>query len=342
MPIIINSLTLKDLPPPPPEKTGWPWTEENQPLPDRMPDGSEWPRMSIVTPSYNYAQFIEETIRSVLLQGYPNLEYIIIDGGSTDNTVEIIKKYEKYLTYWVSEPDEGQTDAINKGFQRCTGKIFAWLNADCNYTISALQKVAEYYLNGYRLIAGGCVAVYNDGREETVYSVPTDFERYLKFWIAGCSFTQADVFVDKALADDCFLLDKNLYMVMDYQFFLRVLSKKPKQIYVQEIWSKDKLHGNNKTLKGYEGGISEFCQIALEESAQLPLIRRMIYRMDVEDYTIIYSLNNSKQPSGIGNLLAALLVRPTLLRWPFFWKMLIKAVFGYKIYSWLMKSIGRS
>ena len=339
MSIINTALTLEDLPPAPQGQTGWPWTEGTKPLPQQMPDGSFYPRISIVTPSYNYGHFIEETIRSVLLQGYPNLEYIIIDGGSTDNTVEIIKKYEKYITYWVSESDEGQTDAINKGYQHCTGDIFAWLNADCSYTMSALQEVVEYYLNGYKLIAGGCVAVYNDGREYTVYSVPMNFELYLKFWIWGCSFTQADVFVDKKLADDCFPLNNKLYMVMDYQFFLRVLSKNPKQIYVQQIWSKDKLHGNNKTMNAYDGGISEFCEVALGESAQLPLIRRMIYKMDLKDYIVINSLANHQQPDGNRGLLAALFIRPTLLRWPIVWKMLIKTIFGVKLYSWLMKSV---
>ena len=107
-----------------------------------MPD-LDYPRISIVTPSYNQGQFIEQTIRSVLLQDYPNLEYIIIDGGSTDNTTEIIKKYEQYITYWVSEPDLGQYDAINKGFDRATGDIMAWLNSDDVYFPFAFKTVAS-------------------------------------------------------------------------------------------------------------------------------------------------------------------------------------------------------
>lgn len=127
-------------------KTGWPWTEFPEPLPPTMPDGSPWPKISIVTPSYNQGQYIEETIRSVLLQGYPNLEYMIIDGGSTDNSVEIIKKYEPWLTYWVSEPDRGQSHAINKGFERCSGEIMAWINSDDYYMAGAFAKVAKSYL----------------------------------------------------------------------------------------------------------------------------------------------------------------------------------------------------
>lgn len=95
-----------------------------------MPDGSPWPRVSIVTPSFNQGQFIEETIRSVLLQGYPNLEYIIMDGGSADSSVEIIQKYAPWLAYWISEPDRGQADAINKGFEKTTGQFLAWINSD--------------------------------------------------------------------------------------------------------------------------------------------------------------------------------------------------------------------
>jgi glycosyltransferase involved in cell wall biosynthesis len=133
---------LDELPTPPEGKTGWPWTEQSEPLPDKMADGSEWPRISIVTPSYNQDQFIEETIRSILLQGYPDLEYIVIDGGSTDNSVEIIKKYEDWITYWVSEPDNGQSHALNKGFRMVTGSLIGWQNSDDYYHSQAFMEVA--------------------------------------------------------------------------------------------------------------------------------------------------------------------------------------------------------
>jgi glycosyltransferase involved in cell wall biosynthesis len=142
--------TLGELPPPPPGKTGWPWTEESPQLPDTIHDpstgsgqGAPWPRVSIVTPSYNQGQFIEETIRSVLLQGYPNLEYIIMDGGSTDNSVEIICKYEQWLAHWESKRDRGQADAINQGFARSSGSIMAWINSDDTYEPQAVPRMVR-------------------------------------------------------------------------------------------------------------------------------------------------------------------------------------------------------
>ena len=133
--------TLAELPPPA-GKTGWPWAEESRQLPDTIQNETPWPKVSIVTPSYNQGRFLEESIRSVLLQGYPDLEYIIIDGGSSDESVEIIKKYERWLAYWVSEPDRGQSHAINKGLERSTGQFFNWHNADDMLTPNSIATMA--------------------------------------------------------------------------------------------------------------------------------------------------------------------------------------------------------
>jgi glycosyltransferase involved in cell wall biosynthesis len=105
------------------------------------------PKISIITPSFNQGQFLEETILSVLSQNYPNLEYIIIDGGSSDNSIEIIRKYEDKLAYWVSEPDNGQYDAINKGFSVSTGEIMAWINSDDKYVSWSFQTVSNIFVN---------------------------------------------------------------------------------------------------------------------------------------------------------------------------------------------------
>ena len=130
---------LTELPAPPPDKSGWPWTEETH---RASPGVAVSNRISVVTPSYNQGEFLEETIRSVLLQGYSDLEYIVIDGGSSDQSVDIIRKYEKWLAYWVSEKDSGQTNAINKGFSRSTGEFRAYLNSDDVYLPDALSQAA--------------------------------------------------------------------------------------------------------------------------------------------------------------------------------------------------------
>lgn len=132
--------SLSNLPAPPPEKSGWPWTEEPDILPLVMPNGKLWPRVSLVVPSFNQGRFIEETLRGILLQGYSNLECIVIDGGSTDETLDVIRKYEAWLFSWKSEPDRGQSHAINKGIEICSGKYFNWNNADDVLTKNSLKE----------------------------------------------------------------------------------------------------------------------------------------------------------------------------------------------------------
>ena len=142
---MVSCPTLRDLVPPPKGEEGWPWTEESPRLPQVMPGGQPWPRITVVTPSYNQGQFIEETIRSVLLQGYPNLQYLIMDGGSTDASVAIIRKYAPYISAWVSKPDGGQADAIAAGFEQATGEILAWLCSDDLYLPGALTWIAKRF-----------------------------------------------------------------------------------------------------------------------------------------------------------------------------------------------------
>jgi glycosyltransferase involved in cell wall biosynthesis len=143
---------LAELPPPPPGSLGWPWTVEAPRLPATRPDGCPWPRISVVTPSYNQGEFIEETIRSVLLQGYPNLEYIVVDGQSTDGAVSVIRKYAPWLTFWVSEPDRGQSHAISKGLEQSTGDIFQWINSDDVLLPSALSNVGAAWTAGHAIV----------------------------------------------------------------------------------------------------------------------------------------------------------------------------------------------
>src|SRR3989449_5524515 len=124
------------------EKRGWPWMERQT---ETSAPEKNWPRISIVTPSYNQVAFLEETIRSVLLQGYPNLEYIVMDGGSSDGSLEIIKKYEKHLAYWTSQKDAGPSDAIRKGFERATGSLLAYLNSDDLYVPGAIHHLINRF-----------------------------------------------------------------------------------------------------------------------------------------------------------------------------------------------------
>lgn len=213
---------LTDLPPPPSGRAGWPWTEESPQIPQILADGSPWPRMSIVTPSYNQGQFIEQTIRSVLHQGYPNLEYIIIDGGSIDESVEIIRKYERWLAHWVSEPDDGQAAAINKGMTKSTGQILGWLNSDDFLLPGALRKVAEMSQQDPDAVAwiGGCYRVRPDGQILSRV-LPRRLDRHsLADWSRKGFFYQPSCFFSARAWDSLGGLDEGLDIAFDFDLWL--------------------------------------------------------------------------------------------------------------------------
>lgn len=236
--------TLEDLLPPPEEKTSWPWIEQTNPLPDKMPDGSNWPRISIVTPSYNQGQFIEETIRSVLLQGYPNLEYIIIDGGSTDNTLEIIKKYSPWLDYWVSEKDRGQSDALNKGFAISTGEICAYINSDDIFLPNALSKVISAYTKNpeFRWIAFSVLC----GESLTKNRLWQPYAAKFSYFVVNQTFAQPGVFwISDIQPKPWFDINRNINM--DHKFFIENYLKFNAPLINLESIALFRIHNNSKT-----------------------------------------------------------------------------------------------
>jgi glycosyltransferase involved in cell wall biosynthesis len=247
MPIVKTALTLNDLPPPSPDKSGWPWTEQSQPLSAQMPDGSDWPCISIITPSYNQGQFIEETIRSVLLQGYPDLEYIIIDGGSTDNTLEILHKYEKFLAYWVSEPDAGQADAINKGFYKATGDLIGWQNSDDYYYPQAFRYAAlgACRFKKYDVFYGS--RNYLNLEE---YGIATRDEHMSPFnlekMIPNANMSNQSMLFRKRIFQENNFLDTSFHHCMDHEFFWRLIGKGYKFIFIPEMTACYRLHPDCK------------------------------------------------------------------------------------------------
>jgi len=202
---------------------GWPWQAGVSSSFD-SPGSFSLPKISVVTPSYNQARFIEQTIRSVLLQEYPNLEYIIIDGGSSDGSVEIIRKYEPWLAYWVSEPDRGQSHAINKGFERATGEILCWLNSDDYYLPNALLAVGGLLAegSGHYAVTGHCLKVYQDGRP--AMELEGGYEsrrRLLQFW-RGYQMHQPATFWRREVFEKVGWLDEELHLIMDFDYWARI------------------------------------------------------------------------------------------------------------------------
>jgi glycosyltransferase involved in cell wall biosynthesis len=206
------------------------------------------PLTSIVTPSYQQGAFLEETIQSVLDQGYPNLEYIVIDGGSTDGSVDIIRKYEAHLTYWVSEADQGQYHALQKGFARANGELLGWLNSDDVYLPGALLHVGRAYSQH----PGCCIAgpVINvdarSGKETLVPQFGITFENMVRFWELRHSWHQPGFFFPRPTYELVGGVDGSLNYLMDHDLTCRLLRHCQVE-YVSEPIARFRLHESSKT-----------------------------------------------------------------------------------------------
>lgn len=212
---------LNELPPPPSNKRGWPWTEETDP--EIYEDMNEWPKITLVTPNYNQGMFIEEAIRSVLLQNYPNLEYLIFDAKSTDNSVQVIKMYERWITYWESEKDRGQSHAINKGLVLATGTYFNWQNADDILLPGSLKRTVEEAVKCKDLVYLNRGLLFSNQKACKSFSTKvTHLDKAQLFKKLKPGYQPGGLMLTKAIKDIGYI-DENLKSSMDYDLQLRLL-----------------------------------------------------------------------------------------------------------------------
>jgi glycosyltransferase involved in cell wall biosynthesis len=237
------------------------------------------PLVSIITPSFNQAAYLEQTITSVLSQDYSDIEYIVVDGGSTDGSVEIIKKYDDKLAYWVSEKDRGQADAINKGFARATGEIIAWLNSDDYYLAGAVSAAAKVFAEhpDVVLVYGNMLAVDEHGKTfNTLNYKQLTLEDLLCFQIIG----QPAVFMRRSALQLTGGLDPVFHFMLDHHLWIR-LAQRGKILHVPQTWAAARYHAEAKNrAKAAEFGRDAFriLDFAAQDKTLAPLLARVSRR----------------------------------------------------------------
>lgn len=228
-------------------------------------------RVSIVTPSFNQGQYLDATIRSVISQEYPNLEYLVVDGGSTDGSREILQRHASRLAWWVSEPDAGQADAINKGFCRATGDILAWLNSDDLYLPGTVAAVVDFFRHHpqFDAVVGDLNIIDAEGRHLDVKkAVPVTFRWNL---YSGCAVAQPATFFTRRAYEISGELDPSLRFQMDYDFFLRMQSRGVRFGVLKRPLTSFRLHATSKTVAEYDREFwRDFARI---QDAYLPPMR---------------------------------------------------------------------
>ena len=269
--------------------------------------------VSIITPSFNQAAYLEQTILSVLDQDYPRIEYIVVDGASTDNSVDIIRKYESKLAYWVSEKDNGQADAINKGFARATGEIIAWLNSDDYYlagTVSAAVKIFEENPDVV-LVYGNMLAVDEHGKTfNTLNYKQLTLEDLLCFQIIG----QPAVFMRRSALQKAGGLDSTFHFLLDHHLWIR-LAQQGKILHVPQTWAAARYHAEAKNrAKAAEFGREAFR--ILENVAQdenlAPVLAKVDRRARASAHRVDarYLLDGGQSAAALSAWMRALFIHP--------------------------------
>jgi glycosyltransferase involved in cell wall biosynthesis len=215
---------------------------------------THFPKISVISPSYNQAQYLETTIRSVLNQEYPSLEYIIIDGGSTDGSADIIRRYSSHFSYWVSEKDNGQSHAINKGFAKASGEIMCWLNSDDYFEHDTLSFVADYFTAnpGVDVLCGGKHNVDAEGNIVETFKGHYTGRRQLASYWRGYKMHQPSIFWRRRVYEQIGDLDERLHLTMDFDYWLR-MSRKFELRSVDRALSYATIHPQQKTGDNFAG-----------------------------------------------------------------------------------------
>jgi len=229
---------------------------------------ADQPLVSIITPSYNQARYLPETIQSVLTQDYANIEYLVIDGGSTDGSADIIRSYSDRLAYWVSEPDQGQAQAINKGLRRATGSVLAWLNSDDTYpegvvgrAVAALAAHPEH-----DLAYANCDYVNEAGQ---AWQRVAAWEFIPRRILSGIPLViQPASFFRRRALDRVGLLDESLHYLMDHDLYVRMVAAGLTFIKIEEVWARFRWHASSKTNSNWVGFNLELQQIVERTFAQ--------------------------------------------------------------------------
>lgn len=224
------------------------------------------PKISIVTPSFNQSVYLEQSIQSVLSQGYPNLEYIVIDGGSTDGSTDIIRKYNDRITFWISAPDQGQSDALNQGFSRTTGDIIGWLNSDDTYQPGTFTEVANIFTrNDMDIIMSEYFGLMDESGK--IFSLKKneyiDHDTLIRFWKTnGMTVNQPSVFFRRELISNMHpVFDVSLCYAMDYDLWLRLSRDRPFHV-VPGHWANYRLHQDSKSGTGFDKFVPEWLVVS--------------------------------------------------------------------------------
>lgn len=258
---------MTKLPPPlrhnPPQV--WPWLDADLPTPD--PD---WPRITVITPSFNQADYLEETLRSILAQGYPNLDAIVVDGGSTDGSLRILEHYGSCLSHWVSEADHGQADALNKGFALATGDLCNWINSDDLLTRGALHEIATC-AKGADMVAGVTEDFDPDGRTRRLKTHGFTFAELVRQGAGGdVLWHQPSIWTRRQLLEQALPLSTDLHYKFDYELFLKVLAQSPTVAYTDRVLARFRLHDTSKTVSNQMGFLEDHVEVLRRMSAYGP------------------------------------------------------------------------